>query len=376
MRRFYSVCPILLAVVSVFALLAPTLLSDEPAKSPWPWMEKELVLSIPTGPDNPRNSEGDFLPLPDGDILYIYTHYYGTSADDHATAYLASRRSSDGGKTWTAEDKIELENEGDLNVMSVTCRIFPDGRRGLFYLVKDAPGDCRPYLRFLNDDGTWGERICCIGEVTYNVLNNDRAAVLSSGRILLPIGRHAYKGEGQYNYDWNAETFCMISDDGGATWKRGEAVAKTEGIVYQEPGVCELADGRILMNIRTDGNCQYYAYSSDGGETWSAAAPSCLDSPLSPTLIKRIPNSDELLAVGNPLLEKNNGGGSRAAMTIERLSSDGGKILARKTLEHPERELADWQYPAILFLDDGAILVAYFSWPKGVRVYRMNLADL
>lgn len=373
MRRFDVLSLSLFALFLLFGVSAPM---AEESKAPWPWIDKELVLAITIRPDNPRNSEGDFIALDNGDILYVYTHYYGNSSDDHATAYLASRRSSDGGKTWTAEDKIEIENEGKLNVMSVTCRRLADGKIMILYLVKENPGDCRPYLRFLNADGTWSERTGCIAEPSYNCVNNDRVIQLQSGRLLIPVARHAYKGPNQYDYDYNGDTFCLISDDGGATWRQGSSVAKTPNVVYQEPGLCELADGRILMNIRTDSGTQYVAYSDDFGETWSKAAPSCIDSPLSPTLIKRLPGSDELIAVGNPLLKSATAGGSRAAMTIERLSPDGSEILVRKTLEYPEKERFDWQYPAIHFVGDGSILVAYFSWSCGVRIYRMNLADL
>ena len=364
----------LLAIL--FVLSGISGIAQETPKSPWPWMPKELVLKLPLGENNPRNSEGDFLRLPNGDILCVYTRYYGTSLEDHATANLASRRSTDGGKTWTTEDKIEVPNEGKLNVMSVTCRQLANGQSLLFYLVKDAADDCRPYVRKLKEDGTWSERICCIPDVSYNVLNNDRVIQLKSGRLLMPIGRHAKKGEGLYDHEWNADIFCMISDDNGETWTRGGSVVKTEGIDYQEPGVCELSDGRILMNIRTNGGCQYYTYSEDDGQSWGPAFPSCLDSPLSPTLIKRLLGSDELLAVGNPLLKNVAGGGSRVVMTIERLSPDGQKVLVRKTLDHPEKITEDWQYPAIFFVDDNTILVGYFSWSSGAYVYRMSLSDL
>ena len=360
-----------------FATLLLPLSAQESAKAPWPWAKTEQVLLIATEPGNPRNSEGDFVALKNGDILYIYTHYDGDSGDDHASAHLASRRSSDGGKTWTAEDKLEIPNEGKLNVMSVTCRRLTDGRIMLLYLVKENPGDCRPYLRFSDDETqTWSERICAIAEPSYNVVNNDRAIQLASGRLLIPVACHAFQGGDQYNYDGNADTFCLISDDGGATWTRGASVAKTPGAVYQEPGVCELSDGRILMNIRSDAGHQIFAYSEDGGQTWGEPKASCLDSPLSPTLIKRLPGSDDLIAVGNPLLENRAGGGSRSAMTVERLTPDGGKVLVRKTLEHPEKEWADWQYPAIHFVGDHSVLIAYFSWNGGVRIYRMSLEEL
>jgi hypothetical protein len=37
--------------------------------------DKETTLSLNPGPNNPRNSEGDFITLKDGSILFIYSHY-------------------------------------------------------------------------------------------------------------------------------------------------------------------------------------------------------------------------------------------------------------------------------------------------------------
>ncbi|MBR2584989.1 MAG: exo-alpha-sialidase [Thermoguttaceae bacterium] len=363
----------LLAALVVFAFPAGAP-GAEP--SPWPWMPKEEVLAIPTGPDNPRNSEGDLVVLEDGTILCVYSHFYGSGSDDHDPACLMSRLSTDGGKTWTTADKLEVENEGGRNVMSVTLRRLADGRVVMFYLVTESSEDCRPYMRVRRNDGTWGERKCLIDEPSYNVVNNDRVVQLSSGRILVPVARHAYLGKSKYDYDPNAKTFCMISDDGGNSWYEGGTVEPTEAVVYQEPGLCELADGRILINIRTGSKTQYVAYSEDGGLTWGRPVASCIDSPGSPTLIKRIPGSDDLLAVGNPFLPIP-GFDERPTMTIERLNPDASEILVRKTMEHPERFAAgDWQYPAICFLDDDTALVAYFSWPEGVRVYKINISDL
>ena len=368
-----SVFQTLIAVSAAFAFLTGAGAADP---APWHWMPKELVLHIATGENNPRNSEGDFIILDEGTILHIYTHYLGTSSHDDATACLMSRSSTDGGNTWTSEDRLELENEGKLNVMSVTLRRLADGRIALFYLVKEEANDCRPYMRLRNDDGTWGERTCLIDDRVFNVVNNDRVIQLSGGRILVPVARHAFRGEGGAGFEQNAKAYCLISDDAGKSWRQGEAAQPTEGVIYQEPGLCELADGRVLMNIRTDGGAQYFAYSEDDGESWSTPFKSCIDSPLSPTLIKRIPGSDELLAVGNPLLPIS-GHSERATMTIERLSPDGTEILSRKTMEHPERFVGpNWQYPSICFADDDTALVAYFTWTGGVYIYKIKLSDL
>ncbi len=95
--------------------------------------EVETVLQLPPGEGNPRNSEGDFLRLNDGRILFVYTHFTGGSGD-HAEAYLAGRLSHDDGQTWESEDVLVLPNEGMMNTMSVSLRRLATGRIALFYL--------------------------------------------------------------------------------------------------------------------------------------------------------------------------------------------------------------------------------------------------
>ena len=82
--------------------------------------EPETVLKLSPSENNPRNSEGDFVTLKDGRILYVYSRYTGDSSSDDAPAFLAGRYSVDGGKTWTSEDKMIIPNEGEMNVMSVS----------------------------------------------------------------------------------------------------------------------------------------------------------------------------------------------------------------------------------------------------------------
>lgn len=351
-----------------------------PPKPRLPRMPKQHVCHIGTGPDNPRNSEGDFLRQRNGDILYIYTHYYGNTGNDNDPAYLASRRSSDNGSTWTEEDEVVLPNEGKLNVMSVSLRRLADGRPVLFYLVDEHDADCRPYMRISEDDGnTWGERISIIPEESYNVVNNDRILIQENGRIIMPVAlHHRDKKTGAMRFEVPAQVFCLISDDNGKTWKKSAVVSNENNVLYQEPGLCPLEDGRILMYIRTNAKSQFLAYSSDNGETWTKPEPSVLDSPLSPMLIKRIPGSGDLVAVRNKL---RNGIvdalGGRRIVSVSRLTPDGTRILSEKLLEWPDCDpIQSWQYPAILFVDDDTFLCAYFAWCDGVDIYKMKISNL
>ena len=347
--------------------------ADISARTP-PMVAKSVVLELPPSDGNPRDSEGDFIRLTSGEILYVYTHYYGESGGDHASARLMSRVSSNNGMTWSERDALVLENEGQMNVMSVSLLRLRDNSIALFYLVKENAGDCRPFLRYSYDEGkTWTQRISTIRTPSYNVVNNSRVVLLSEGRILVPVARHVYRGGDLYNYESKASVFCLISDDGGRNWKQGEEVPNANSIVYQEPGVVELADGRLLMTIRNTSGRQYFAYSSDRGATWTESFPSPLVSPASPATIKREPNGDNLVAVWN---ESTN---ARNPLTIAILSPDGLKILKKKTLDKAaDNEARGYCYPALFFVDPSNALVGYCNGkaPYGLNSSRISLVRL
>ncbi|VAX18245.1 Sialidase, partial [hydrothermal vent metagenome] len=122
-----------LVFVFILFLLAACNSSYEPGK--------EVTLRLEPGEGNPRNSEGDFIQLKDGKILFIYSHFTGGSGDN-SSAYLAGRYSSDGGKTWSSEDVKILPNEGGMNVMSVSLIRLDKDRIALFYLRKNSETDC------------------------------------------------------------------------------------------------------------------------------------------------------------------------------------------------------------------------------------------
>lgn len=263
----------------------------------------QKIVLLPPGPGNPRNSEGDFIELKDGRILFVYTHFTG-GGSDHAAAHLAGRFSSDGGVTWSGSDTVIVPNEGGWNVMSVSLLRLQSGEIALFYLRKDSLTDTRPYLRISRDEGrTWSEPTLCIPDkVGYYVLNNDRAVQLKSGRLVLPVALH--NTPEQNRFVGQAVIMCYFSDDNGKTWQRSrdelQATAPDgKAVTLQEPGVVELKDGRLMMFCRTNAGSQYASYSRDGGDGWTPFGPSNIISPLSPASIERIPKTGDLLLVWN-----------------------------------------------------------------------------
>lgn len=256
----------------------------------------EKTRLLPPTPNNPRNSEGDFIELQDGRVLFIYTHF--TSGGDHGTASLAGRFSHDGGQTWSDQDVQIVENEGDMNVMSVSLLRLQNGDIALFYLVKNSLTDCRPRMRISRDEAhSWDPPIDCIDEVGYYVMNNDRAVQLQSGRIVLPVAMHNTPEQNKFNP--RAVISCYFSDDQGRSWQQSQTAQRGDDLMLQEPGVVELDNGRSMMYCRTPHGSQHVAYSSDQCDTWTAFEPSNIVSPLSPATIERIPATGDLLLVWN-----------------------------------------------------------------------------
>ena len=359
----------LLLVLSM-ALLAA---SADPAQG------VKIALELKPGPDNPRNSEGAFMPLKDGRIMFVYSRYYGSSSSDHATADLAARYSSDNGATWTDKDEIVVKNHGGMNVMSVSLLRLQSGEIALFYLRKNSTSDCRPVLRRSFDEGkTWGEPTVCItDEVAYFVLNNDRVIQLKNGRLLFAVSKHAFDGS---KFDNLGRVTTYTSDDNGKTWQRGKNLlevhdAKGNFKAAQEPGVVELKDGRILMWIRTNAGCQYMCHSSDRGVTWSEPQPSVLVAPVSPATIKRLPTGD-LLAIWNDHTNRPDeakkapkwANGRRTPLTTA-ISRDDGRTWTH--VKNIEDDPTGWFcYIALQPLDDGTALLGYCAY-KGLAHSRL-----
>ena len=333
-------------------------------------LKKEYVLHLPAGNDNPRNSEGDFITLKDGRILFVYSHYTGTSPDDHAHAYLAGRYSSDKGKTWTDEDIKMVEQEGIMNVMSVSLLRLQDGAIALFYLRKNSDSDCIPLLRISNDETrTWSDPVVCINDKEgYFVLNNNRVIQLKDGRLVFAVSMH--KSPGDTLFSNIGRIWSYYSDDNGLSWNPSIEIANPESVVTQEPGLIELKNGDILMYLRTMSGVQYFSYSDDRGETWSPVEKSNIKSPCSPASITRVPSKGDLLLVWND----NGTDQKRTPFNIAYSKDDGKTWINRQVIEaNPEGSFC---YPAVHYTGK-EILISYFNWStRGSVIIKLKTRDV
>ncbi|WP_182869566.1 sialidase family protein [Rhodopirellula sp. JC639] len=297
MKRFVFVVSVIMASVT------SGLVAEEANR-------QAVVLRLPATPSNPRNSEGDFVRLKDGRLLFVYTHFTG-GGGDHSSAHLAGRFSSDDGRTWDDADTLIQDNNATWNIMSVSLLRLADDRIAMFYLRKQSLQDCRPVVRFSDDEATtWSKptEIIPESEIGYYVLNNDRVIQLRNvqqhnGRLIVPVALHHTPD--QEKPDWTGSVMCYLSDDAGKSWHRSKITMKARDpntgrrLVAQEPGVVQLHDDRVMMFVRSNAGSQLISHSRDGGDTWSPLTPSTLQSPTSPATIERIPESDTLVCAWN-----------------------------------------------------------------------------
>lgn len=125
------------------------------------------VAELAPGRNNPRNSEGAFLQLKDGGLLFCFSRFEGDSHRDDAHADLARMISHDGGLTWSApEIFLTARQAGAMNLMSVSM------------------------LR------------------------------LRSGRIVPASALHPSDGSTDYGVSMRASVCVHYSDDDGITWRR------------------------------------------------------------------------------------------------------------------------------------------------------------
>ena len=326
--------------------------------------ENEIVLNIEPSPEFPRNSEGSFVTLQSGRVLYLYTQFYG-GASDHSAARIVSIQSDDEGLTWDTSPRKIIENEGGANVMSVSLLRLQSGRIALFYLLKNTWLDCRPYVCFSDDEAqTWSTPVRMLEAPGYFVMNNDRVIQLSRGRLIAPLASHRAKNTDpntSKSFDARAIGLWVISDDEGLTWKEAPqwqalpVPASRTGL--QEPGLVELGDGSVLTFYRTDQGVQYECRSSDRGESWTPVSAGSLKSPASPASMKRVKGSNELLAVWNdhsgdfPMEVK-----KRTPLVIG-LSTDSGKSWGTKKLLETDPE--GWYCYTAIHAVKEAVLLAY-----------------
>lgn len=222
------------------------------------------------------------LCLSDGSLLITCDKRKYNESDLPEDIDIVSRRSTDGGRTWSepvtiAQGTGRKQGFGDAALVEcnngdVVCLFV--GGNGLFASSENDP--IRSYVCRSSDGGrSWSqpEEITSQlwgSQAENEVCRNYRASFFASGNGLRltrgsKAGRIMFAAAMCRNGNNNLDNFVVYSDDNGQHW-HVSAKAYTGG---DEAKLVELVDGNILISVRQSG-MRGYNLSSDAGETWGS----------------------------------------------------------------------------------------------------------
>lgn len=344
----------------------------------------------PATPQSPRQGEGDLIERKDGSLLIVWSDWYDGRAQDHAPNRISARVSTDEGKNWGQRWTVvqpampypvlstfgldgpppgcsygewwTLQRDGAVQRIGGPSPRHPSllrTRNGdlimtCVELLPDMKKQEGLSVRRSTDDGqTWSEpkRISPDNDNAH-LSNCACLRMLSTGRIILSCREYVS------GIRW---PYCLYSEDDGNTWQAGQHVPDPElppeqkrGQNVNEPSVAELTDGRLLMTMRSIAGGQFFSYSSDGGETWTKPYLSPLRGVVSPAAIRRIPGTDDVLAIWNY-------GYAQRGPLVSAISGDGGKTWRHLKLVE-QSQYHCFNYTSITFVGD-KVYLTYYTYP-------------
>lgn len=333
---------IALGFVSVIAVLAAATAAENE-----PGLEKTDLFVANTGGYAHYRIPG-IVATPRGTLL-AYCEARKSTRGDWGTIDVMLRRSTDGGRTWDPPRRIvtppkevaknpvalrqQLARADEVTINNPVAIV--DRRKGtvhFLYCVEYA----RCYHMRSDDDGvTFSVPVDITPafdafrpEYDWKVLATGpgHGIELENGRLLVPVwlstgtGGHAHRP---------SAVSVVFSDDQGATWRRGEiVVADPNPANPSETAAAQLADGRVMLNIRHESQPRFRGVttSRDGATGWSPIRydpqlpePVCMGS-----LVHLADRGGDRLLFSNP---HNPDGRERRNLTVK-LSNDGGRTWA------------------------------------------------
>lgn len=287
-----------------------------------------------------------------------------TGGGDHGDLDLLMKRSTDGGRTWSAQ-QIVHEEGGDARITIGNPCPVQDTSTGTIWLPF-----CRDNKAVLitssTDDGvTWSPP----KDLSPSVVPPNWVWVATGpgigiqlqhgrhkGRLVIPSDQRANMPDGTQH--WSSH--MIYSDDAGQTWQNSTPIEKGGN----ECQVIERVDGTLLVNTRMQGDFQGWrgtATSSDGGSTWTTITQdTLLPCPKCQASLIRLRDGRLLFSNPNPGPAKDGKPSVRRIDLTLRLSSDEGRTWGEPRLLHSGPSA----YSCLAELPDGTVLCLYEGGEK------------
>jgi sialidase-1 len=313
--------------------------------------------------------------LPDGRLLVAY---HRTTRVDFSGQYSTwIRTSRDGGVTW--DDK---PRQLDDHMQAPGLLVLPGSNELLLNgctVVNDRWSTTMRLFRSTDAGETWREQEPIWRNSDGIRLQGGCASLvrLKSGRLLCPMF-----GSDVVAADYGAATTaqkagCFYSDDGGKSWREGRGKVALPKRGAMEPSVAELADGTLVMALRTQLGSIYVSRSDDHGETWSEAWSSRLEAPEAPFVMTALPGGSALLIVycSGKFEPAHHHSGERTPLTMA-VSNDAG-VTWRKIgdlVGGPH----EFGATTVCFTRAGKVIIGYdwhrIPWDRTVKTGGVRLA--
>jgi len=283
----------------------------------------------------PRSDSASITELSDGRLMVVYHKFSlggsGKHMGDHGPCRIWTKISKDDGNTWQEPRLLVDAEPGDWNVQSPGILRLKSGRlllnclrthKGKSDVGKGGCSSSTMRVSYSDDEGKNFSELNPVWKRSRGQLlqgGTSSLVELKSGRILLPL----HGGDGD-QFSQKNSAWCYASDDKGKTWKRSAPVDLPKRGAM-EASLAELADGTLLMSLRTQLGGPYLSRSTDEGMTWSKAVWSGLEGPESGTCLRRMPGSKNIVLFWNNSKydKKHHHFGMRTPLTAA-ISSDNG----------------------------------------------------
>jgi sialidase-1 len=293
---------------------------------------------------------------------------------DWAIIDIYMRRSMDGGNTW--QDRIMLVDGVTTGSTINNPVMIAEKTSGTVHFLFCKEYNQAYYMRSTDHGTTWSSHVEITpvfdefkSEYAWTVIATGpgHGILLGNGRLLVPVWLSLNTSHAP------AVVSTIYSDDGGATWHRGEIIWDTPDIPSpNETTAVQLYDGSVMLNMRNDSGCMMRSVSTspDGFSEWTM--PMLVRDLADPKVFgSMVRFTDQREYYSNRLLFSNvNNPGDRSNVSVKMSMDEGNSWVYAKVISPVGSAYSDLAVSP----DKQTIYCYYEKWHGDLKYHHMVLA--